>query len=41
MDLPYTPLDGSPKSEQSGGVYYVYALNVDMWININLCGLLM
>ena len=26
---------------QSGGVYYVYSLNVDMWININLCGLLM
>lgn len=39
MDLPYTPLDSSPKSKQSGGVYYVYALNVDMWIN--LCGLLL
>lgn len=32
MNLPYTPLDGSPKSEQSGRVYYVYALNVDMLI---------
>ena len=28
MNLPYTPLDSSLKSEQSGRVYYVYALDV-------------